>query len=164
MKLSVRGEYALRALILLGSNVEKGVIRIQVISETQNIPKRFLEQILNELKSVGFRKKHWYIKARIVTEMEYMLEALRILIEPGFIPLAVTDEDEDQEDRPDRYIPSAVKIGVWRRDGGKCVECGSKERLEYDHVVPISKGGSSTERNVQLLCEKCNRKKASAIQ
>lgn len=53
MKLSVRGEYALRALIVLGLNYEQPVVQIQTISRLQNIPKRFLEQILNELKSAG---------------------------------------------------------------------------------------------------------------
>jgi Rrf2 family protein len=54
MRLSSRGEYALRALLVLGLNHEaEGVLRIQTISEQQNIPKRFLEQILNDLKSVG---------------------------------------------------------------------------------------------------------------
>jgi len=120
--------------------------------------------VLKELRDVGFKKSHWYVKARVLTEVEYMLEALRILIEPDFIPLAVQDEGTDAEDKADRYIPSGVKIGVWRRDGGKCVECGSKEKLEYDHIIPISKGGSNTERNIQLLCEKCNRQKAAAIQ
>src|SRR5260221_2672582 len=56
MKLSVRGEYALRALLVLGRDYleDDSVVRIQAISEQQNIPKRFLEQILNDLKSGGF--------------------------------------------------------------------------------------------------------------
>ena len=53
MKLSVRGEYALRALLVLGLNFDQPVVRIQAISEQQNIPKRFLEQILNDLKTAG---------------------------------------------------------------------------------------------------------------
>jgi len=53
MKLSVRGEYALRALLVLGVNYDQSVVRIQTISEQQNIPKRFLEQILNDLKTAG---------------------------------------------------------------------------------------------------------------
>jgi Rrf2 family protein len=53
MKLSLRGEYALRALLVLGLNYGKPVVRIQAISDHQNIPKRFLEQILNDLKSAG---------------------------------------------------------------------------------------------------------------
>jgi Rrf2 family protein len=53
VKLTVRGEYALRALIVLGLNYDQSVVQIQTISKLQNIPKRFLEQILNELKSAG---------------------------------------------------------------------------------------------------------------
>lgn len=53
MKLSLRGKYALCALIVLGQNTGDGVVRIQTISEQQNIPKRFLEQILNDLKAGG---------------------------------------------------------------------------------------------------------------
>jgi Rrf2 family transcriptional regulator, cysteine metabolism repressor len=53
MKLSLRGEYALRALIVLGLNHGGEVVRIQTISDQQNIPKRFLEQILNDMKTAG---------------------------------------------------------------------------------------------------------------
>ena len=53
MKLSQRGHYALRALIVLGLNYNESVVRIQTISAAQNIPKRFLEQILNDLKAAG---------------------------------------------------------------------------------------------------------------
>jgi len=60
-------------------------------------------------------------------------------------------------------IPSAVKQYVWQRDGGRCVQCGSNERLEYDHIIPVSKGDGNTERNLQLLCEHCNRKKHAKI-
>ena len=53
MKLSLRGEYAIRALLVLGLNCDEPLVRIQKISDQQNIPKRFLEQILNDLKSAG---------------------------------------------------------------------------------------------------------------
>ena len=53
MRLSLRGEYALRALLVLGLNYDQSLVRIQSISDQQNIPKRFLEQILNDLKSAG---------------------------------------------------------------------------------------------------------------
>ncbi len=43
----------MRALLVLGLNYEGPVVRIQAISAQQNIPKRFLEQILNDLKSAG---------------------------------------------------------------------------------------------------------------
>lgn len=60
-------------------------------------------------------------------------------------------------------IPRKVQIDVWQRDSGRCVECGSNEDLEYDHIVPHSLGGSDSFRNLQLLCETCNRRKGSAL-
>lgn len=60
-------------------------------------------------------------------------------------------------------IPEKVRHEVWRRDQGKCVRCFSRERLEFDHIIPISKGGSNTTRNIELLCEKCNRSKGANI-
>lgn len=60
-------------------------------------------------------------------------------------------------------IPQEVQDRVWRRDGGTCVKCGSQEKLEFDHIIPISKGGANTYRNIQLLCESCNRKKSNHI-
>ncbi|MBU0533341.1 MAG: HNH endonuclease [Candidatus Omnitrophica bacterium] len=62
-----------------------------------------------------------------------------------------------------KSIPEEVRIFVWRRDGGRCVECNSQENLEFDHIIPVSQGGSSTARNIQLLCEKCNRQKSNKI-
>src|SRR5208283_919505 len=61
-------------------------------------------------------------------------------------------------------IPSEVRREVWSRDGGKCVRCGSRENLEYDHIIPVSKGGSNTARNIELLCESCNRSKGHSIE
>ena len=60
-------------------------------------------------------------------------------------------------------IPRDVRVFVWQRDEGRCVQCSSPENLEYDHIVPIARGGSNTERNIQLLCEPCNREKGAEI-
>jgi len=60
-------------------------------------------------------------------------------------------------------IPDGVKLFVWNRDQGRCVKCGSQINLEYDHIIPITKGGSNTARNIQLLCETCNRQKSDKI-
>jgi hypothetical protein len=61
-------------------------------------------------------------------------------------------------------IPEQVRVEVWRRDNGACAKCGSGDRLEYDHIIPVSKGGSNTARNIELLCESCNRAKQAEIQ
>ena len=60
-------------------------------------------------------------------------------------------------------IPKDVMDRVWNRDNGKCIQCGSNENLEFDHIIPVSKGGANTYRNIQLLCEECNRSKSDEI-
>jgi len=60
-------------------------------------------------------------------------------------------------------LPDEVKVFVWNRDGGRCVKCGSNQRLEFDHVIPVAMGGANTARNLQLLCETCNRSKGAAL-
>ena len=62
-----------------------------------------------------------------------------------------------------RRISQQVMDKVWNRDNGRCVSCGSNQKLEFDHIIPFSKGGSNTYRNIQLLCESCNRQKSSKI-
>ena len=63
-----------------------------------------------------------------------------------------------------RIIPTAVKLEVWKRDGGKCAMCGSTQDLHFDHIIPYSKGGSSTTAdNIQLLCSKHNLEKRDRI-
>jgi len=61
------------------------------------------------------------------------------------------------------HIPSEVQIKVWKRDNGKCVLCGSTENLHFDHIIPVSKGGSNSVDNIQILCSKCNLKKSDKI-
>ena len=81
-------------------------------------------------------------------------------------PSSSIEEDIDtiEQERSNRYIPSSVRREVWRRDKGKCVNCGDRKNLEYDHIIPVSEGGSNTARNIELLCEECNRKKSNKIE
>jgi hypothetical protein len=71
---------------------------------------------------------------------------------------------EQQEIEQRRIIPSHVKLAVWKRDGGVCVSCGSKQNLHFDHILPYSKGGTSdSEENIQLLCMKHNIQKGAKL-
>ena len=78
------------------------------------------------------------------------------------------DEDFSKPVKADlphrRIIPTWVKLEVWKRDGGKCVKCGSTDELHFDHILPYSKGGTSiTPENVQLLCARHNLQKSNQI-
>lgn len=66
-------------------------------------------------------------------------------------------------------MTSSFRNEILHRDGYTCKKCGAsieKEPnllLEVDHIVPLSKGGLTTEDNLQTLCWKCNRKKGTKI-
>lgn len=66
-------------------------------------------------------------------------------------------------ERDTRRIPQHIKIAVWQRDQGQCVQCNATEYLEFDHVIPHSKGGATSENNLQLLCRRCNLQKGQSI-
>jgi 5-methylcytosine-specific restriction endonuclease McrA len=77
--------------------------------------------------------------------------------------VAALENMEKLERVPREPIAESVRLFVWQRDRGQCVKCGSQKRLEFDHIIPVVEGGSSTDRNVQLLCESCNRSKGATI-
>ena len=60
-------------------------------------------------------------------------------------------------------IPDDVKLYVWERDEGRCRNCGADEDLQYDHIIPVAKGGGNSHQNIQLLCGNCNRQKSDNI-
>lgn len=84
--------------------------------------------------------------------------------------MAVAGEEDlsqpiPSERTPRRVIPTRVKVDVWKRDGGRCVKCGAIDDLHFDHIIPWSKGGSSTTPgNVQLLCGRHNIEKHDRIE
>ena len=132
------------------------------------------ESPVSVLKVTSINRTYWMFDGDIYWENEgldsYEVKALLLhrkkqrkkQIEKAVTLMEHEDtlENEKQHREP---IPDNVKIFVWKRDGAKCVKCGSKENLEFDHVIPFSRGGSSTARNLQLLCETCNRSKGANI-
>ena len=66
-----------------------------------------------------------------------------------------------------RRVPDAVRRAVFARDGGCCTfvsakghRCGSPRRLEFDHAMPVAKGGASTVENVRMRCRTHNQRAA----
>ncbi|WP_328392004.1 TerD family protein [Nocardia sp. NBC_00416] len=92
-----------------------------------------------------------------VADPEYLAAALegalrvakRLVLAPG--------------QRDSRSISQEVKAEVWQRDGGRCVECGDSHYLEFDHIIPLSRGGATSASNLQILCRGCNRTKGANI-
>lgn len=58
-----------------------------------------------------------------------------------------------------RKVTASDRYRILKRDNFRCVACGAKAgdiELQIDHIVPISKGGLTTDDNLQALCVTCN--------
>lgn len=71
-----------------------------------------------------------------------------------------------QDRRMSRTIPRDVMLQVVRRDGQACQSCKKNvpdDQVEFDHLIPLSRGGPTTAENLRLLCRDCNRGKADSL-
>ncbi len=62
-----------------------------------------------------------------------------------------------------RYVSAAVRRAVWKRDGGCCTfvgpdgrRCGSRYKLQLDHLKPFAWGGEPTVENLTVRCAEHN--------
>jgi 5-methylcytosine-specific restriction endonuclease McrA len=120
----------------------------------------------------GMRRQWWLFRDEFYWEDEgYDATAVKALILEREAQrerrvrraVALMEQTESLSEAARQPIPDEVKAFVWNRDGGRCVRCGSRDRLEFDHVIPLALGGSNTARNLQILCEACNRTKGASV-
>jgi hypothetical protein len=91
------------------------------------------------------------IKFKFIEEGQYDLK--------GTDDMSINERIRETNGFSSRYISNQTKTDVLIRDQHKCQSCASTKNLEFDHIVPVSKGGSSELDNIQLLCRSCNRSK-----
>ena len=64
-------------------------------------------------------------------------------------------------------VTNKLRFEIYKRDGNCCRMCGTPgsydNKLEIDHILPISKGGKSTFDNLQTLCHNCNYNKSNNL-
>jgi len=131
---------------LISSKVAE-LYRVREITKENELKKILKQEILDKENEKLEKEKRRQLKTQVRKE----------LIEEGIL------SNLNESDLKREPIPQDVLDKVWNRDGGKCVKCGSQEKIEFDHIIPFSKGGSNTYRNLQILCEKCNRGKSNNI-
>lgn len=109
-------------------------------------------------------------------------QALRTLVQKGYLvctaqggnqvglrvkstyALALPARGDSAQTRPVRRKLSAqASLGVFARDGYACQECGSREELTVDHIVPVVKGGTNATENLRTLCRTCNTSKGARL-
>jgi hypothetical protein len=60
-------------------------------------------------------------------------------------------------------VTRTQRARILERDGYVCLSCGAKEHLCIDHILPVSRGGDSSDENLQTLCLSCNTKKGNKL-
>lgn len=64
-------------------------------------------------------------------------------------------------------LPPALRLAVIKRDGLNCGLCGcpivSVQDVDVDHIIPVSRGGSSNAENLQVTHSSCNRRKGNRV-
>ena len=147
-----------------------------------------MEEKIKKIKSLlSFYKKN-DVKIRFLLvdhrrKIEGKITQLRQFFTPfvvvhleGGDPVKIFMEDIDAEtifpaslrrDKDNRKtISPKVRLAVFKRDGFACVKCGANgktSRLEVDHKIPVSQGGSNELNNLQTLCMDCNRGKGGEM-
>ena len=91
----------------------------------------------------------------------HVKKAIKMLKKPFGLPHLEVDWDLRRD---------AKRKRAFKRDHHRCVNCGTKENLTIDHIVPYSlwrkafgKGTTSTINNYQVMCNTCNNEKADTI-
>lgn len=109
-----------------------------------------------------FFRKNWYENPNNLSKEDFIAVALdrehRDVLRLEAVRVSAGQGDNSREP-----IPPEVQRAVWARDKGRCVKCESQTKLHFDHIIPVSKGGSNSESNIQILCFKCNLKKGALI-
>ncbi len=124
--------------------------------------------------SAELRRFHVTVSRRFLEKLSAARDALShthpgaetgVVLEAALDLLLAAHEKKNPPRPPasTRHIPAEVKRAVWLRDGGRCQWpiasggiCGSTTRVEYDYIVPLARGGSSTVGELRLLCRRHN--------
>jgi hypothetical protein len=99
--------------------------------------------------------------------IEHLLDLVIPVLEKR--KFAVTDKPRPSRRKAprSRRVPSEVRREVWKRDGGQCTfrsesgqRCAARKFLEFDHIEPVARGGTSTVANLRLRCRAHNQYEA----
>lgn len=112
-----------------------------------------------------FRSRWFWDNDNLLPEQVFALLETRDRRQAATIARAHTIANSPAEpvQRRRGAVPRDIQELVWARDGGRCNWCGTTSELQFDHVIPFSRGGSNEPGNLQVLCGPCNRRKGVAL-
>lgn len=99
------------------------------------------------------------------TVIEFNLETVDAV--SAYLSRKLTGKQRKKTQRA--LMTNALRKRIKERDNYTCQICGASAHehdlllLEIDHIIPISKGGTTKPSNLQTLCWRCNRLKSDRI-
>ena len=143
-------------------------VRQEAIEHNNFLIKQLKKGAYKDKKKVMFKKEvqefnpNDYPIKHSKSDLEKECSVFGHLCPVFFVNEPFTETNERR--RIGRNIPRHIMLRVVRRDNNQCQICGKilkDDEIEFDHIIPISKGGSSEENNIRVTCLDCNRNKSS---
>lgn len=158
--------------IIIGTGSDARTINMDVsLPKKQLLNSMITPTCFGDAKNLWIYKNHVFVSdpAFSQTKMEeYFLRVKLFVLKRESVITNLKKKVENLEGvfqkksiRP--RISDDVQIAVMARDYGKCVKCDSNTEIQFDHIIPISKGGSNEVENIQILCRLCNQKKSNLV-
>jgi hypothetical protein len=152
------------------------VLLDEALSHQEYLKDCLASERLGDGRPLDGARRNWFTeqvssfrKADYPTQMPQVLAdaACRVFghVCPVFFMAEPLTETKDVRSQS-RTIPRDVMLKVVRRDGQICQTCFEPvpdKEVEFDHVIPFSKGGTTTTDNLKLVHRECNRKKGNSL-
>ena len=141
-------------------------INIEALKTGKMQGKPFSKEVRKELEDHVKKYQEENYVGEIPTEIKEMVCNVFMHLCPVFFSAEDFAETSTVRRRA-RYIPFNIKMRVVRRDNYTCQKCGVHlldNEVEFDHIIPVSKGGSTEEHNIRLTCYDCNREKTNRVE
>ncbi len=157
------------------SKAERAEIRKRVAQRKLDLKSALKSGVYDSRRPLDAGRRAWFQEQISSTQMHCLVDPTSFRdgecnifghVCPVFFAAEAISETSTAR-RRGRYIPFAIKVRVVRRDNYTCQHCGTHLRdneVEFDHKIPISRGGSSEEYNVRLTCFDCNRDKKDRVE
>lgn len=100
----------------------------------------------------------------ILTSLATWIAIASLWAADGLIKIMLFVRANERRIRPTERVawPKGLKQRLMRRQGNTCMYCGYRRTaasMDIDHIIPVVRGGSNNEDNLQVICRPCNQRK-----
>jgi hypothetical protein len=136
-------------------------IKVEVLPYDTFTPTE-IDEMLSDLQRAGFIRRYTVGGRRLIQIAAFLKHQSPHFKEPA----SELPGPRGHKDTPIVAfgVSAEQRKRILARDRHRCVKCGAGIRLSIDHVVPVSKGGTNDDANLQTLCKKCNCKKGNRLE